>query len=170
MNLQISNRTLCRAGGILAGVLLLVAGVLWWSRAGHRIGKTNVSPFENDMMEGFVRCLLLETNLRSAPVCFLAFGEGQATPSSAFLARFADCHHPAVHGVGNSVSPPVNRFFEKDNGRPGIVLQVVKFNEFITSVFDITVSFSNLPRGHDRVVYRVIRVSGDWTIDNRTPA
>lgn len=170
MNPQISYRTLYRVGGILAGVVLLVGVATWWNRPAHRAGRIDRSPFENDMMEGFVRCLMLETNLRDAPVCFLAFGEGHTSPSSGFLARFADCRHPAVRGVGSSVLPPVNRVFDKDNGRPGVVLQIIKCNEYYTSVFNITVSFSNLPRGHDRFVYRVGRDSGDWTIRKRTPA
>ncbi len=170
MNLHISSRTLRLVGGIIAGVVLVVAVVVWWGRPGHPAGRVDRSLFENDMMEGFVRCLLRESNIRDAPVCFLAFGEGRTSPSSGFLARFADCRHPAVRGVGSSVLPPVNRLFEKDSGRPGIVLQVIKCEQYIVGVFDITMSFSNLPRGHDRIIYRVARDSGDWTIQKRTPA
>ena len=168
MNVQISSRTLRWSGGILAGLVLLV-GVVVWSRSGHRAGRVERSLFETDVMEGFVRCLLVETNIRSASVCFLAFGEGHTSPSSSFLARFADCHHPAVRGVGSSVLPPVKHFFEKDSGRTGIVLQIEKSSEYVIGVYEFTVSFPDQPPGRNRIVYRVFHGTGDWTIEKRTP-
>ena len=169
MNLLINRRILYVIGGVFTGVVLLLAGILWWHQPRHRVGRTDISPFENDMIESFVRSLLREDGVRNAPVCFLSFDEGGTSPSSSFLARFADCHQPAVRSVDRSVSPPNNRFFEKDNGRSGLIIQIIKFKEFVPDVFDITVSISNLPRGHDQIVYRISRSTGEWTITKRTP-
>ena len=170
MNLQISYRQACWVGGILTGVVLLVGVVIWSHRPGHRAGKIDRSPFETEVVEGFVRCLVLETNIRDAPICFLAFGEGNTSPSSGFLARFADCRHPAVRPVGSSVLPPGSRSFDKDNGRPGLVVHIIQCSPYYAGVFDITVSFSNLPPGRDRFVYRFGRDAGDWSIRKRTPS
>lgn len=169
MNLQINRRTLYVAGSILTAVTLLLAGLIWWHQPKRHAGRTDISPFENDMIEGLVRGMLHEDSLREASVFFVSFGEGGTSPSSTFIARFNDCQHPAVHSAGKSVSPPVKRSFEKDNGRPGIIVQIIKFNEFVPGVFDITVSFSNLPPGHDQIVYRISHVTGDWVITKRTP-
>lgn len=170
MNLQLHRRTLSVAGGFFLAVILLLAAVLWWHHPSRHAGRIDVSPFENDMMESLVRGILHEPAIRDTPVCFLSFGEGGTPPSSGFIARFADCHHPAVRSVGSSVAPPIHRFFEKDNGRPGLIVKIVKFNEYIPTVFDITVSFSNLPAGHDQIVYRISNAGGDWSIKKRTPA
>lgn len=170
MNLEINRRTLYVAGGIFISVILLVAGIIWWHRPEHHAGRIEVSPFENDMIASLVRGILREDGVRDASVCFVSFGEGGTPPSSGFIARFADCRRPAVRSVDSSVSPPINRFFEKDNGRPGLVIRIIKFNEYIPGVFDITVSFSNLPRGHDQIVYRISNLGGSWVIQNRTPA
>lgn len=168
MTIQTNRKTLIAIGAIFTGAFLLVATILWLHRPQH-FGKIEVSPFENDMMESLVRGVIREQEVQGAPVCFLSFGEGQTSPSPGFIGRFADCHQPAVCSMGSSVSPPVNRYFEKDNGRPGTVIQIFSFHEFVSGVFDITVSISSLPRGHDRVMYRLSETAGNWAIKKRTP-
>jgi hypothetical protein len=168
MKTPASRTRVLTVGFILAGVILLLGGV-WLHHHFRHPQKVNASIFENDMMESLVRGMLRENSLRDAPVCFIAFGEGRTPPSPEFIARFADCRRPAVRGVNNSVSPPVNRYFEKVNGRPGLILRIIQFQEFISSVFDVTVSISNLPPGHDRIVYRISNSTGEWVITKRTP-
>lgn len=167
MNAQFNRRTLLLLLGIFAGATLTLALFLWWHQP-HHPGRVEVSPFENDMMERVVRAVLREGAVRQEPVCFIAFGEGTTTPSSTFIARFADCRRPAVRGVGGSVSPPINRSLEKDNGRRGLLVHILKFEPFISGVFDVTVSLSNLPAGHDRIVYRIADTGGEWVIRKRT--
>lgn len=169
MNLSLQRRTLFLLAALLAGALLMLAGIFWWQQPKHP-GRVEVSPYENDMIETVVRSVLREDGVREAPVCFLAFGEGTTTPSSAFIARFADCRRPVVRGVGSSVMPPIDRTFEKDNGRPGVIIQIVKFEPFISGVFEVTVGLSSLPPGHDRIVYRIADTGGKWEIRKRTPA
>jgi hypothetical protein len=170
MKLQANRKTLYLIFGIDFALLLVLAGVLWLHRPVHHAGRINVFPFENDMMAGLMRGILHEPDISRESVCFLSFGENGTPPSSEFIARFADCRQPAVRGVDTSVAPPINRFFEKNTGRPGLVIQIISFREIISGVFDITVSISTLPRGHDRVVYRLSDVAGDWIIKNRTPS
>lgn len=169
MNLSLQRRTLFLLAALLAGAVLMLAGIFWWHQPKHP-GRVEVSPYENDMIETVVRNILRENGVREAPVCFLAFGEGTTTPSSVFIARFADCRRPAVRGVGSSVTPPIARSFEKDNGRPGVVIQIIKFEPLISGVFNVTVSISSLPPGHDQIVYRIADAGGKWEIRKRTPA
>lgn len=166
MNSSVNRTTLFLIGVALP---LLVAGGIWLSRPAHHFGKTEVSPFENDMIESLVRGILPEDGIRNAPVCFVSFGEGRTTPSSDFLHRFADCRNPVVHGTGSSVAPPIDRYFDKYTGRPGTVIQIINLHEYIPGVFDITVSISTRPRGHEREVYRIANIGGTWTIKSHTP-
>lgn len=160
-----------RTALFLIGVALplLVAGGIWLSRPAHHFGKCEVSPFENDMMESLVRGILPEDGVRGTPACFLSFGEGRTAPSSTFLQRFANCHSPSVLGSDKSVSTPTDRSFQKDTGRPGLVIQIINFHEYISGVFDITVSISTRPRGHEREVYRIGNIGGTWSIKSHAP-
>jgi hypothetical protein len=169
MILQINRKTLLIAACLFTGVVLLVAGVVWFNRSPVHAGRINVSPFENDMMENLLRGVIKEDGIRGDSVCFLSFGEGRTPPSSDFMKRFIDCHSPAVQGVDTSVSTAINRFFQKDNGRPGTIIQIIDFKQYLPDVFEITVSLSCLPHGHDRVVYRIAKVAGVWGISKRTP-
>lgn len=168
MNLQISRKTLFTVGGALVGVVLLVAVVHWLHRPVHATGKTDVSPFENDMMESLVRSVLHESAVSNAPVCFLAFGEAGTSPSDSFIARFADCHRPAVCSARDSVSPPIHGYFDKANGHAGIIVQIIKLETFASGIFDVTVTISSLPAGHNQIVYRVSDVGAEWVITKRT--
>ena len=168
MNFSLNRKTLFIGVGIFVGILLLLAGILWLHRPVRHVGRTDVSPFENDMVECLVRGILHESGMSSAPVCFLSFGEGRTSPSATFMERFADCHQPAVRSVGSSVSSPIRRFFEKSNGHSGTVIQIISFHEYIPGVFDITVTVSSLPRGHNQVIYRLADLGGNWVIKKRT--
>jgi hypothetical protein len=167
MILSISRKQLFLAAAVFAGALALVA-CIWWTHRPQHLGRTNVSPFENDMVEGLVRGLLREDGVRDEPVCFLAFDESGTPPSGDFIRRFADCKQPAVLSTDNSVAPPVNRFFQKNNGRPGLVLKVIQFHEVSAGIFEAVVSVSTLPPGHDRVSYRVTNVAGSWTAKKKS--
>ena len=170
MNFSLNRKILFISVGIFAGIMLLLAGMLWLHRPVQHVGRTDVSPFENDMMESLVRGILHESGIINAPVCFLSFGEGRTSPSATFMERFTDCRQPAVQIVGNSVSSPIRRFFEKSNGHSGTVIQIISFHEYIPGVFDITVTISSLPRGHNQVVYRLADLGGNWVIQKRTPS
>jgi hypothetical protein len=168
MNIEVSRKTLLTVGGMVAGTILLLGGIFWAHRTVHLTGKIDVSPYENDMMESLVRSLLHESSLSNAPVCFLCFGETRTSPSSSFLARFANCRRPAICSVGNSVSPPTMGYMDKSDGRPGTIIQIINFKPFAPGIFDITVAISNLPSGHDHIVYRISDVGAEWVITKRT--
>lgn len=161
-----SQKKFFLAAGVVIGALLLLDVLLWLHRPVH--SRTDISPFENDMVENLVRSLLREDGLRDSPVCFLAFGENAASPSTDFIQRFTDCQHPAVQCLGSSVAPPVNRVLDKDTGHPGLVIRIIDFHEVLSSTYDYTVSISNLPTGHDHVVYRVSNVGGSWMVKKRS--
>jgi hypothetical protein len=166
MILSLNRKTLVIASVVFIGAALLAAG-LWRAHQPLHLGRSNVSPFENDMVEGLVRGLLHEDGVRDEPVCFLAFDESGTPPSSEFIRRFADCRQPAVLGRDHSVSTPASRFYQKNNGRPGLVLQVVQFHEVTAGIFEATVAISTLPHGHDHIAYRVTNVAGSWNVKRR---
>lgn len=168
MNLQISQKTLFTVGGVFACAVALLAVILWLHRPVHLTGKIDVSPFENDMMESLVRNVLRESSVSNAPVCFLSFGEEGTSPSEGFIARFADCHRPAVCSARDSVSPPIKGYFDKANGHPGIIVQIIKFQPFAPGIFDVTVTISSLPAGHNQIVYRISDIGAEWVITKRT--
>lgn len=169
MNVQIGSKTLSAVAGVFIGALLMLGVSFCMHRPAHPAGKIDVSPFENDMMESLVRNVLRESSVSNAPVCFLSFGEEGASPSDGFIARFANCHQPAVCSARDSVSPPVKGYFDKANGHPGIIVQIIKFQPFATGIFDITVAISSLPLGHNRIVYRISDIGAEWVITKRTP-
>jgi hypothetical protein len=103
------------------------------------------------------------------PVCFLAFGEGYTQPSPDFIARFAGTR-PAVRNFESAVAPPTGQFFDKSNGQPGLIIQIISFKEFIPGTFDVLVAFSDLPPGHRHFIYRIQNFGGEWEIKGRKPA
>jgi hypothetical protein len=148
-------------------VLALAGGLWWWHHPAHP-APVNASIYETDMTEGLVREILLELKPPVPPVCFLAFGDGTTPPSQKFIARFAGSQ-TAVRSCGSAASPPTGQFFETSTGRPGLVVHIISFKEFIPGTFDVRVSFSNLPNGQDRFVYRVSNVTGEWKIKSHKP-
>jgi len=149
---------------------IAVGGGLWWRYRARNIQQVNASPYETEMIEALVRNLLREYGIRNAPACFLAFGESMTPPSWRFISRFSDCRRPAVLSYRSSVSPPlIGRHLELTTGRPGLIIQIVSFEEYIPGCFDVVVGISNLPKGHQRVVFRISHSTGEWTIIKRTP-
>jgi hypothetical protein len=148
--------------------LALAGGFRWWHAPAHP-PPVNASLYETDMTKGLVRDVLAELKPPLPPVCFLAFGDGTTPPSPEFIQRFAD-RQPAVRSCGAAVAPPIGRYFELTTGRPGLVVHIIRFKEIIPGTFDVDVSFSNLPAGHDRFTYRVSNLAGEWKIKGRKPA
>ncbi len=148
---------------------LVLAGGLWWRHHPAHSAPVNASIYETDMTENLVRGILTELNPPVPPVCFLAFGDGSTSPSQNFIARF-DGSRPAVRRCGSAAFPPVGKYFEVATGKAGLVVHIVSFREFIPGTFDVLVSFSNLPAGHDRFTYRVKNLVGEWKIESRKPA
>lgn len=144
----------------------LVAGGFWKWRASIPPAPVNVSPFETDMTVGLLRGILGELGPSAPPVCFLAFGEARTPPSGGFMSRFGRTR-PQLRSFGSAVAPPINRFFEISNGRPGLVISVISFREITTSLFEFEVVFSNLPAGQDRYLYKVMNQGGDWVVVSR---
>jgi hypothetical protein len=143
---------------------LVLAGGYWWLHRPTHPAPVNASIYETDMTEGLMRGILRELKPPVPPVCFLAFGDGSTSPSQAFIARFAGSQ-PAVRSCGSAASPPTGQFFETSTGRPGLVIHVISFKEFISGTFDVRVALSN----KDRFVYRVSNVTGEWKIKSRQP-
>jgi hypothetical protein len=159
-----------RAAVIVIGLGLALLGGFWW-RHNHPAHPAPVtaSIYETDMMESLVRDILAEFPPPPPSVCFLAFGDGATSPSAEFIAHFAGSQ-PAVCPYGSAVGSPTGTFFETSTGRPGLVVHLVRFQEFIPGTFDVEVSFSNLPPGHDRFIYRLTRLGGEWRVKSRKPA
>jgi hypothetical protein len=155
---------------ILAIALVLGLAIgLWWRHQPAHPAPVNASLFETDMTEHLVRGILSELKPPVPPVCFLAFGEGGTSPSSEFIARFADCQ-PTVRSCGAAAAPPIGQYFEISTGRPGLVVHVIRFQEFVPGTFDVLVRFTNLPAGSDRFSYRISHLAGEWKIESRKPA
>jgi hypothetical protein len=155
---------------IVLGLVLALFGGFWWRHAhpAHP-APVNASSYETDMIEGLVREILAGFPPPPPTVCFLAFGDGATSPSPEFIARFGGSQ-PAVCRYDSAVGPPTGTFFETATGRPGLVVHIVRFKEFIPGTFDVEVSFSNLPPGHDRFIYRLTRLGGEWRVKRRQPA
>ncbi len=154
---------------IVLGLALVLAGGYWWTRPPVHPPPVNPSPYETDMTEGLVREILTELKPPVPPVCFLAFGAGRTSPSPGFVARFAGTR-PAVCSCGSAASPPIGRYFDAYTGREGLILHVISFKEYIPGTFDVLVSFSNLPAGHDRFTYRLTQLGGNWRVKDHRPA
>jgi hypothetical protein len=148
--------------------LALIGGFRWWHHPKHP-APVNASLYETEMTEGLVRAMLAELKPPVPPVCFLAFGDGATPPSREFIVRFAGSQ-PTVRSCDSTASPPIGAYFETSTGRPGLVIHIIRFKEFIPGTFDVLVSFSNLPAGHDRFTYRIANLGGDWVIRSRTAA
>jgi len=145
-----------------------VAGFAWW-RHTRLPPRVNASEFENEMTASLVHELLRELATNNPPpVCFLAFGEGQTPPSYNFVAQFSGSY-PALRGSGSSASPPIGKYFEVSNGRPGLILRLVRIRAITPSSHEVVVAFSNLPAGRNRFRYRVSKLAGDWSVANRKP-
>ncbi len=145
--------------------LVLLGGLWWWHRPAHP-APVNASLYETDMIAGLVRQILTEFKPPVPTVCFLAFGDGRTPPSPEFIARFAGSQ-PEVRSCGSAASPPIGKYFDVSTGRPGLVVHIIDFREIIHDTFDVDVSFSNLTPGHDRCVYRINRIGGDWRFKSR---
>lgn len=156
------------AGALVAFLCVALAAGIFLRHQHRPPARADTSPFETEMIEALVRGILHEYGVRGAPVCFLAFGENRTPPGAQFIARFANCRQPAVCSLGSAVAPPISRYIEKSTGRPGLIVQIVSFREYIPGTFDVTVSISNLPPGHDRIIYRISKTPGEWTISQRT--
>lgn len=152
-----------RYAALFIALLLLVAGgIWWWSRPTHP-PVVKRSLYETDMVENLVRGLLTELKPPAEPVCFLAFGDGTTSPSHIFMRRFAGTH-PELLACGAAAMPPGCQQFETSSGRPGLMIHIVKFKEFTPGTFDVVVSFSNLPAGKNRFIYRIANLGGEWKI------
>jgi len=155
---------------ILIAIFLVaaVAGGWWWWRP-PRHPVVDASLYETDMTENLVRIILTQMKPPVPAVCFLAFGDGGTPPSHEFIARFAGSQ-PAVRSCGSAASPATGQFFETSTGRPGLVVHIIQFKESEPGTFEVLVSFSNLPPGHDRFTYRLYNAAGDWILRSRKPA
>jgi hypothetical protein len=149
---------------------LLATGVTggWLYRHGQ-VRRQPAVEFESDMTESLLRGIFAENAASNPAVCFLAFGADRTSPDDAFIARFAGSR-PAVRSFQFSVMPPTGKILETASGKPGLLIQIVSFKELITGTFDVVVTFSNLPPGHDRFTYRVTDLAGEWKIQSRKPA
>ena len=157
-----------RATVILLLILVVLGGGLSWWRHAKIPPRVNASEYESDMTEGLVRGVVRELGTGAPPVCFLAFGEGRTPPSSAFIARFANTY-PAVRSSSSAASPPIGQYFQFSNGRPGLIVRIIRFREITPTAYDAVVSFSNLPAGRDHYLYRVVNQGGDWVVLSRKP-
>jgi len=146
-----------------------VAGGVWWWHHPTHPAPVNASIYETDMTEGLLREILAGLERPVPSVCFLAFGDGGTSPSREFIARFAGSQ-PAVRSYESAAAPPTGQFFETATGRPGLVVHIIRFREVVPGTFDVVVSFSNLPAGHDEFTYRIGHVTGEWKIKSRKPA
>ena len=150
---------------------LLATGVTggWLVSRHGQVRRQPAVGFESDMTENLLRGIFVENAAANPAVCFLAFGEDRTAPDDAFIARFAGSR-PAVRSFQSSVMPPIGKILETASGKPGLLIQIVSFKELITGTFDVVVTFSNLPPGHDRFTYRVTDLAGEWKIQSRKPA
>jgi hypothetical protein len=146
--------------------LALIAGLWWTFRRPAHPPPVNASIYETDMIESLVRGVLAEFKPPLPAVCFLAFGDGTTSPSVSFISRFSGSL-PEVRGCESAASPPVGNYFETSTGKPGLVMHIVQFKEYVPGTFDVEVSLSNLPPGHDHFTYRLIRSEGEWRIESR---
>jgi hypothetical protein len=152
---------------ILTLALLVAGGGWWWRTHARPAPRAAASQYESDMMEALVRELLQDFGIRGAPVCFLTFGEGKTPPSGRFIARFADCRRPAVRSYTSSVEPPIGRHLEVATGQPGLIVQIFSLKEYVAGCYDADVGISNLPPGHQRIIYRIAKTTGQWVITKR---
>jgi hypothetical protein len=149
-------------------VVAFGGGFWWWHHPAHPV-RVTASLYETDAIEGLVREILPELAAAKPSVCFLAFGDGTTPPSPSFIARFAGSR-PAVRSCGSAASPPTGQHFETSTGRPGVIIHVVSFKEFVSGTFDVVVTFSHLPPGRDRFTCRISKLAGEWKIKSRKPA
>jgi hypothetical protein len=155
---------------ILLLLTLIVEGASWWRFHPVRPPqRANLSEFETDMTAGLLRGIFQEQGADRPPVFFVAFGEARTAPSYAFMARFAG-QMPPVRALTSAVMTPTGMVFETSTGRPGVIIQVIRFKEYIPGTFDVLVALSTRPGGHDRFTYRVTGRGDDWTIKSRQPA
>ena len=154
---------------IVIGLGLVLAGGIWWRHHPAHPAPVNASQYETDMTEELVRKILPELTPPIPLVCFLAFGEGRTAPSRAFIARFAGSR-PAVHSCDSAASPPIGKYYDAFTGKQGLIVHIVSFKEVVPGTFDVLVSFSNLPPGHDQFAYRIAHLGGEWVVKSRKPA
>jgi hypothetical protein len=166
MTYRINRYAFIAGAGIVIAALALAGWV--WLRPVHHLGNVDASPFENDMVEALVRGILQEDGLRDSQLCFLGFGEGGTSPGADFIARFDDCRNPSVAALNSTVNPPINRVLEKKNGHAGTVIKIIDIHQTQADVYNVTVSLSCLPAGHDHVSYHVANVSDTW-VARRNP-
>jgi hypothetical protein len=149
---------------------LVVAAAGWWRfHPVHPPQHANLSEFETDMIAGLLRGIFQEQGADHPPVFFVAFGEARTPPSYAFLARFAG-QMPPVRAFTSAVLTPTGLVLETSTGRPGVIIQVIRFKEYIPGTYDVLVTLSNRPGGHERFTYRVTGLGDTWIIKSRRPA
>jgi hypothetical protein len=158
-----------RRAFLLAGLALALAGGFWWLRPPAHPPPVNASLYETDMAESLVRNILAEMQPPLPPVCFLAFGDGGTPPSRQFIARFKGTH-PALLSYQAASAPPTGQYIETSTGRPGLVIHIISFKQIVPGIFDVLVRFSNLPPGHDHVVYCVAQLNDAWVVQSSRPA
>lgn len=155
---------------LIIAILLVaaMAGGWWWKHPpAHPV--VDASLYETEMTENLVRIILTQMQPPLPPVCFLAFGNGGTPPSRGFIARFVGSQ-PAVRSYNSAVAPPTGQFFETTTGRSGLVVHIIQFKESVPKTFDVLVSFSDLPPGHNRFTYRITNFAGNWILRSRKPA
>jgi len=155
---------------LLLMLALVVEAAGWWRFHPARVPQhANQSEFETDMTAGLLHGIFQELAADQPPVFFVAFGEARTEPSYAFMARFAG-QMPPVRAFTSAVMTPTGLVLETATGRPGVIIQIIRFKEHIPGTFDVLVTLSNRPGGHDRFTYRVAELGGEWTIRSRQPA
>lgn len=155
---------------LLLLLTLIVAAAGWWRfHPAREPAHANLSEYETDMTAGLLRGIFQEMAADQPPVFFVAFGEARTEPSHAFMARFAD-QMPPVRAFTSAVLTPTGMVLETATGRPGVIIQILRFKEYIPGTYDVLVALSNRPGGHDRFTYRVAGFGDTWTIQSRQPA
>ena len=143
--------------------MALAGGCWWWEHPKHP-APVNASLYETDMIEAVVREVLSELPPPVPPVCFLAFGDGRTPPSADFIARFAGAQ-PLVRSCDSAASPPTGQYFDLSTGQAGFLFHVISFKEYVPGTFDVLVSLSNLPPGHDHLSRRISNLNGEWKVE-----
>jgi hypothetical protein len=153
---------------IIVALGLALAGGYWWRRPPAHPPPVEAFLYETDMNESLIRHILAEMEPPLPSVCFLAFGEGGTPPSREFIARFAGTQ-PAMRSYQSASGPPTGQFFETSTGKPGLLVHIVRFKEVAPETFEVLVQFSNLPAGHDQVLYRLAQVDNAWVVQGSHP-
>lgn len=155
---------------LLATIGLVFLGLGWW-RSHHTVHPppVNTVEYESNMTEALVRGILDKLESNAPRTCFLAFGDGLTPPSRNFLARFQGARLN-VRSCHYAVNPSSGKYYDIITGQEGLMLHVIKIKEYISGTFDVVVSLSNLPAGHDHFRYRILNIGGEWKTESCKPA